>query len=322
MLDHRKPNCPTLLRRALFLWLIYLLFSPGILGTGALGAQELRELDSENFTIVFSQANEPLARGMLEMAEHARIQIFKHTSISFREHTRLVICRTQKEFQSRTNFVSESIVAAAAPEISTIYLNAEKIHSLPTPQIQETLIHEYAHLFLGRRLPARLPRWADEGLAMHLAGQWSFGDSLTLTWTRIFGSFISFRQLVSSFPQDGRQLQLAYLQSYSIIDYLIKRKYPDEGLNGFLIDLTDQKLGPRLIQSLWEPIIRDGLEMGWQRSLGSAFKNWVLILTSTSVFWFLVALLFILAYIRKRREREEQLRVWEEEERIYSSLDE
>ena len=35
-----------------------------------------------------------------------------------------------------------------------------------------------------------------------------------------------------------------------------------------------------------------------------------------------MALLFILAYIRKQRERREQLRVWEEEERIYSSLNE
>lgn len=322
MFINRKPYYAPLLRRVLFLWLLSLLYSAGMLGTSAIGAQEQRELESKNFTIVFPPSSEPLARGMLEMAEHARLRVFKRTSVSFREQTRLVICRTQREFQSRTNFASESIVAAAVSKTLTIYLNAEKIHSLPASQVRQTLVHEYAHLFLGRKLPARLPRWADEGLAMHLAGQWSFGDSLTLTWSRIFGALIPFRQLVARFPQDGRQLHLAYLQSYSMIGFLIKRAHADEGLDGFLLDLTDSKLGPRLIERLWDPMMRDSLEMQWQRSLGSAFKNWLLVLTSTSVLWFLVALLFILAYIRKQRERREQLRVWEEEERIYSSLNE
>jgi hypothetical protein len=300
----------------------YLLTWTWLLRGGSLYAQHLRELESENFSIVFSQPNEELARGMLEMAEQARNEIFRHTSISFRERTRLVICRTQSEFQSRTNFASESIVACAVPEASTIYLNAEKIHTLPAPQVSQTLVHEYAHLFLGRKLPARLPRWADEGLAMHLAGQWSFGDSLTLTWSRVLGTLIPFRQLVASFPQDDRQLHLAYLQSYSMIDFLIKRTHPREGLNGFLLDLTDPKVGSRLIERLWDPLLRDSLELQWQRSLGSTLKNWLLVLTSTGVFWFLVALLFILAYLRKRRERKERLRIWEEEEHIYSSLDE
>lgn len=322
MIGNRKQYYAPLLRLVLFLWLLSLLYSAGMLGTSTVGAQEQRELKSENFTVVFLQPNEPLARGMLEMAEQARIRIFKRTAVSFREQTRLVICRTQKEFQSRTNFASESIVAAAVSNTLTIYLNAEKIHSLPASQVRQTLVHEYAHLFLGRKLPARLPRWANEGLAMHLAGQWSFGDSLTLTWSRILGTFIPFRQLVATFPQDDRQLHLAYLQSYSMINFLIKRRYPDEKLNGFLLDLTDSKLGPRLIEILWDPVIRDGLETAWRRSLGSALKNWFLVLTSATVFWFLIALLFILAYIRKQRERQEKLRVWEEEERIYSSLDE
>jgi hypothetical protein len=49
-------------------------------------------------------------------------------------------------------------------------------------------------------------------------------------------------------------------------------------------------------------------------------KNIALVLTSTTVFWTIVTLLFLTAYIKKRRRQKQLIKSWEGEEQILSSL--
>jgi hypothetical protein len=282
-----------------------------------------RDVSSRYFTATnIAPAQEHMVKTLLEVAEEARITVLRNAPTPLAEPTELFLCQTQKEFRERTHFRSETIIAAAAAQESRIYINVEQFPKLTPRELSATLVHEYAHIYLGKKVKGTMPRWLNEGLAMHLAAEWGFDDYISLATTRLFGGLIPVRDLEMTFPSDSHSLRTAYLESYALVDFIVthQERYRSEGVKAFVRDLADAQRGPQILDDLWDPRIRDSLELNWIHSLGSRIRNLVLVLTSTTVFWMLVTLLFLTAYMRKRRRQQHVLREWDAEERIYSSL--
>jgi hypothetical protein len=289
------------------------------------GATPAREISSRYFRAAnFTPAQETMVEKLLDVAEEARLAVLRNAPTPLVEPTTLFVCQTQKEFREKTHFQSESIIAAASATESRIYVNAERFSTLTPRELSATLVHEYAHIYLGKRVKGTMPRWLNEGLAMHLAGQWGFDDYISLASARLFGGLIPLREIEISFPADSRSLHIAYLESYSVVDFIAgnQERYREEGVKAFVRDLADSRSGPIILEDLWDPLIRDSLELNWKRSFGSRIKNLALALTSTTIFWTLVTLLFVTAYLRKRRRQQQILREWQTEERVYTSLPE
>jgi len=57
----------------------------------------------------------------------------------------------------------------------------------------------------------------------------------------------------------------------------------------------------------------DQLEDRWQRYLKMRF-SWIPIITSATALWFLLALLFLLAYAKKTRAKRQLYEQWDKEE--------
>lgn len=297
--------------------ILYLLFLSVVQSSFAV--EETRRTTTTYFIISEQHGlSDSVIADLIDMANIARDRVTSKVKRPFMGQAEIVLCMTQDDFQRKTQFSSEHILASADYQTLTIYINLSLLSRHSRKTFLDTLIHEYAHLYLGNKCSPQLPRWFEEGIAMHLAGEWDFNDAFSLALARVGGRYIPLRELEASFPTDPRMMRLAYLQSYSIVSYILTKRY-DGGNVGLLIDdLTDTESGSDLIALFWSQLFRDGLQISWRRSTTILIRNWFLILSSNAVFWFAISVLFVIAYIRKRRARQPVLESWRHDGPYYS----
>ncbi|MBN1901750.1 hypothetical protein JW926_10545 [Candidatus Sumerlaeota bacterium] len=278
-----------------------------------LGEETISQKNTVHFIADFPEDKQKAAEFFLELGEKA-VQFFKDQGFDPpQDKVSLVYCATQKDFLQKSGLNPEHIVACASPERRAIFINGEQFQILKKEDIQPVMIHEYAHIYLGLKVAASLPLWLNEGLAMHLAGEWSFGDSVNLSLAHVMNRFIPFSQLSENFPYGKSEMRIAYLQSYSMTDFIMKNFFGKGGLNPFLKRLERPNESFEIISRLQDPIILKSLEVQWRNHLGARWRNILYIILSGSLTWFFITLLFLYAYYKKRKQKKEQEALWEEE---------
>lgn len=235
----------------------------------------------------------------------------------------VVWCDSERDFLARTGKRPEHIIAAASPSQMTVWINPSAWNRASYQDRLQTLTHEFGHLLLGQLPGGRgLPLWANEGLVMHLAGQWNTLDAVRMAEARFFGKLPRLEQLEDSFPDTG-QVDLAYAMSWFAVDS-VARHYGDKPghVERLCAVLADPLRGPRLAEELRDPLRRDGVELSVYHQLGDSATSTAIVFFSGSVFWLVVVALVFAAWWRKRRRAEEIRRREEEEEGWAASLTE
>ena len=181
-------------------------------------------------------------------------------------------------------------VGLAIPERNTIAINILPLVS-KTYMMLEVFKHELCHLVLHEHIKSSfLPRWLDEGVA-----QWASGNlGELLLYEGMFRSVrlnlarlaIPLDYLATSFPSDPRSLFLAYEESLSFVNYVVK-KY---GRAKFITILEKLALGEKVEDAfagvLAKPL--DVVEKEWLDSIKNE-NRWLLWLSH-----YLYELLFVL----------------------------
>ena len=127
-------------------------------------------------------------------------------------------------FESRDNFVrgadapSWSIgLARYNPPRLYIYKGARNL-------IKNTLPHEITHLIFGEFMDrSKIPLWLNEGMAQYEEEKWDKGYAKRYLKSHIKkGIYIKLEELfkMNTYPQNKEKLDLFYLESASVIDYL------------------------------------------------------------------------------------------------------
>jgi Peptidase MA superfamily len=224
----------------------------------------------------------------------------------------VVLVQERSDFQQITG--SSLVVAVAAPERDLIIIDYSRMNTHPF-SLGTTLKHELCHLVLHHAIPGgNLPAWLDEGIA-----QW-VSDGLTeilgdgrgsvLEAAVLANNQIALSRLTKGFPTDRESLPLAYEESKSLVDFMVREfgrpplfsmlRYLREG------DGVDTATMRGLGVSMAE------LESRWHDHLRTK-SSWFPYLTSNlaEILLFLAALLTIAAFLRliinKRRYRDEDL---------------
>lgn len=134
---------------------------------------------------------------------------------------------------------TSQIMAFADPAINLIVVDYDALHSNPMV-LRATLKHEIAHIMLGTGRRQGMPKWLNEGIA-----QWASGghseirtprDTLAVSKAYLSQNLLPMESLSSSFPSNGKDLRLAYAQSLSAVDYLV-RTHGDEALTHIISDI-------------------------------------------------------------------------------------
>lgn len=256
-------------------------------------------------------------------AQRARRQVVEHSGLDW-EGTARVIWAEEQAFMRMTGFAPENTAAAARPRDMTIWINSASWSRSTARDQLETMTHEAGHLLLGTLPGGRdIPLWANEGIVMHLAGQWSFEEHMRLAAAHFFGQLPRLADLEEGFPRNGPSQALAYRMSYAAVSVVAQGYGDDPGEVRRLVQrLADPVLGPRVAEEFWDAFRREGWQRATERSLGSRFATGVMVLGSSGAIFLLMAILVIVAFVLVRKRRAERAEAMEEEEAWARSLTE
>ncbi len=139
---------------------------------------------------------------------------------------------------------------------------------------KKTEAHEMTHVLVGHQTFSCLgfvPTWLNEGLAVYGEGG---PDTLMLSTFQsalASNSLSSLRSLNGNFPEAYDQANLAYGESYSVVNFLIAQ-YGREKMTALLMDLRDGSTADQALQTVYG-FDTDGLEDAWRHAIGAPQRS-------------------------------------------------
>ena len=231
---------------------------------------------------------------------------------------RVWVSPDERDFERATGLRGERILAVAFPDEGAMVLNAGPLKRAGANERFRTVGHEMVHLLLGRvaNHEAFVPKWLHEGLAQLVTGQGAeLDNSVRLAWHSLRGDELPMRRLSTSFPYGGELSDLAYAESASFTSFVAHKELRFNDANAFFQNLLrDPEKAKTIFARLSDPRVVDDMESRWRRQKGKS-QDWLLVVTSNFVIWGTVAVLFIVAYWRKRRREKAVMEDWDPWER-------
>lgn len=173
------------------------------------------------------------------------------------------------------------------------------------PGIAATFEHEASHIaLLHATAPARPPRWFIEGFAAYQAQESPLERMDALRQASAVGALIPLRALESHFPAGSHGTQLAYAQSNEMITYLLAT-YGESKFRTFVARLAAREPFEAAIERTFG-LKLDALEAAYVADLRTRF-DWVPFVTGSAALYLLMAIVFLIAYVRQRRRTRARL---------------
>lgn len=196
-------------------------------------------------------------------------------------------------------------------------LNLEALRAAEPEERLRTIGHELVHIILGDLAgeDAHVSFFLHEGLAQLLAGQSDIGQSVRLAWAMLLRKPIPMTDLIFTFPYAGPQTDLAYAQSAAFVRYIAEKElHYDDTSHLFRDFLSNPEKAKTIFARLSDTEIVVEMERNWHGGEKGS-RNLLLILSSSGVLWGFMTLLFLYAYLAKRRTRGAVIAEWEPWER-------
>ena len=203
-------------------------------------------------------------------------------------------------------------VGVAHPRRRLMVLNHGRTAAGTIGETEKVFAHELSHLMLAHAVKFRpIPRWFDEGVAVREAQEWSYWQGRGLIAPALSDRLIPLERLEHGFPGERGSAHLAYAESVEFVSWLIE----EFGRERFHRLLAMLRGGQPFFDSLQESTgmnLRE-LQRRWASHLKMRF-SWLPLLASTSMVWFLGALVFLAAYARRRGQKKQKLAAMAAEE--------
>lgn len=203
-------------------------------------------------------------------------------------------------------------VAYAVGGASLVVLIPSRVPGYPDDSIETVLRHEVAHVLIARAAGhRRVPRWFNEGLAIHAAREWGFEDRARLTVATVKRDGIALAELERRFSGGTHSAASAYALSAAFVRFLLDRHGPFVAARIF-----DHLAENRSFEEAFRRATGTTLpleERRFWRHL-DIWSKWVPFLSSSATLWLVITALALVAFKRRRARDAEQLEAWEEEE--------
>lgn len=194
------------------------------------------------------------------------------------------------------------VVAIAVPQNNLIVFDSTKVNTHPF-SLEITLKHELCHLLLRHYIKeGNLPKWFNEGVSQWVSGGIAEiimgGDSKNvLKEATLSKRIISLRELTWKFPVAEKSFRLAYEESKSIVEYIIR----EFGTSGLVRILNHLRQGDEIEGAVQKglDISLQELEQRWQDHLIKSF-TWAHYLSNNiyTILFFFAGLITIYGFIK------------------------
>jgi hypothetical protein len=201
--------------------------------------------------------------------------------------------------------------AMAYPSMRLALLSLKAPHTWEATDLVTLSRHELMHLALNDAIgDHHVPRWFDEGLAIHESGeQWT--ERLGTLWQATLAkTLLSFADLDRGFAE-GSDVGVAYAESADVVRFLMRDD--DRARFGSLVQrLRAGTPFDRAVGDAYDTDLRK-LEYEWRTDVSHRFGV-VPLLTGGGALWGLIVVLAGAAYVKRRRRARTKLEQWEREE--------
>lgn len=180
------------------------------------------------------------------------------------------------------------------------------------PDLNELLRHELAHLALSDAVAGHhVPRWFDEGLAIHESGELPWARRMALADASLGRRLLPLADLDRGFPTDRYEVNVAYAESADFVSFLLRDV--DRARFGSLVErVRGGTAFDRALEDAYGTDLRK-LEFEWREEVSRRF-GLVPALTGGGLLWVLIVALAIAAWVKRRRQAKEKLARWAREE--------
>jgi hypothetical protein len=265
----------------------------------AIHGQTTQVLGTKDVVVLFEETLRPGAEEVAEIYPALRDELEEVLEWRLDFRPTVLLVKEEETFQRIAG--NRLVVAFAVPEKDLMVVDYSKMTMDPF-SIEVTLKHELCHLLLYHYVGGRdLPKWLDEGIA-----QWVSGGIAEIMMDKrrsvLKGAVLSrrtigIRALAERFPGEKYSLSLAYEESKSLVDYII-RQFGMEGVLSMLDHLRDgnnpdEAVGKGLFISL------DELEERWLHDLKKSTVWFAYVINYLyEILFFMAALILIYGFIR------------------------
>jgi len=200
------------------------------------------------------------------------------------------------------------------PSAHVILLTLKAPDTWEAPDLAEVLRHELVHLALSDAVAGHyVPRWFNEGLAIHESGEVPWARRMTLADASLGRRLLPLTELDKGFPTDRYEVNIAYAESADFVGFLLRDS--DRVRFGSLIERV--RAGTEFDRALDDAYGTDlrKLEYEWRMEVSRRF-GMVPALTGGGLLWTLIVGLSVVAWVKRRKRAKEKLARWaiEEEE--------
>ncbi len=164
-------------------------------------------------------------------------------------------------------FVQDWAGGIAFDEYNTILMGVQP--SSAESWGRSTMRHELAHLVIGQYgwscVGGSRPTWLNEGLAVYAEGEPAPDIIASIQAATQTNSFEPLRTLNGAFSAHGPAAGIAYAQSYSVVDFLL-REYGQEAMQRLLLTLAEGTSYDEALMEVYGMDV-DGVEAAWRAAL-------------------------------------------------------
>jgi hypothetical protein len=200
----------------------------------------------------------------------------------------------------------------AYPSLGVILMSLKAPHTWEATDLPTLLRHELMHVALTDAIGGHhVPRWFDEGLAIHESGeQWT--ERLGTLWqASLAKTLLAFPDLDRGFAADGTDVGVAYAESADVVRFLMRDD--DRARFGSLVQrLRAGTPFDRAVSDAYDTDLRK-LEYEWRTEVSHRFGVLPLV-TGGGALWGLIVVLAAVAWVKRRRRAKAKLDQWEREE--------
>lgn len=252
---------------------------------------------------------------LIEQAPHIREELAARFGRPVLQSVRVHVARTPGEMA--TLAPAGAPVPSYASGVAYSQIGFVLLTIFPDPpnaqlDLMEVFRHELAHVALYDAMGgAKVPRWLNEGFAIHLSGESSL-SRVGLLWPAVLsGDVLPFAQLDRGFSSRSGNVSLAYAQSADVVRYLLRTRDAQR----FNLLLNRMRGGDNFEQALNQSYGLDlaGLEYEWRDDASRRYSFWPVLLSGSMV-WIGVLGLFALAWRSHRKRQQATLERWAREE--------
>jgi hypothetical protein len=233
--------------------------------------KDWRTVSGDMMTVHWYAGGDAFGKKALDIGEQAIRDTAELLGVTESEPVDFYIYGDQESFRAALGpGTRENVGGQAHADIRTLFalITPEEIDQ---PWVGVVVPHELVHLVFDTAVhnPYRFPpRWLNEGLAVYLSEGYGSQDRARVESAASSDVLIPLIALGGQFPTDAQRTFLAYAESVSAIDYLVRQVGQDalvELVTAYADGLTDDEAFQRAIgQDL------ASFQAGWLANLGAA----------------------------------------------------